>query len=201
MWIPTLASANKGTITKLVHGCSRYCSRSLGEIAERHQRDMVGVEGRDHYERDEVVDDRHRQEPHAPARAIRCDQREHPSTNAVSVDIAAAHPVHAVAARVERQVEAHRARHGDRRHDGQRGARAAARRRARLASSPTTRKKNVIRPSLTHWRRSIAIAASLNRIESSSPTPSRRSQTTASSRIRARPRSRRAARPRRPSRC
>ena len=92
MWIPTLASANKGTITKLVHGCSRYCSRSLGEIAERHQRDMVGVEGRDHYERDEVVDDRHRQEPHAPARAIRCDQREHPSTNAVSVDIAAAHP-------------------------------------------------------------------------------------------------------------
>jgi hypothetical protein len=40
---------------------------------------------------------------------------------------------------------------------------------SRLASSPTTRKKNVIRPSLTHRRRSIAIAASPNRIESSAP--------------------------------
>jgi hypothetical protein len=146
-----------GTITKLVHGCSRYCSRSLGEIAEatpelrrarerwrrllterprqarelfevgsrrrigaghqsdgeagddrvdprrahghpdrgaehdrgrraprhrrvaqrdqrgeqagggdeRHQRDMLGIDGRDHDERDEVVDDGHRQQPHA----------------------------------------------------------------------------------------------------------------------------------------
>ena len=33
MWIPMFASANSGTITKLVHGCSRYWSRSLGEIA------------------------------------------------------------------------------------------------------------------------------------------------------------------------
>jgi hypothetical protein len=32
--IPALASANSGTITRLVHGCSRYCRRSLGEIAE-----------------------------------------------------------------------------------------------------------------------------------------------------------------------
>ena len=36
MWMPALASANSGTITKLVHGCSRYCSRSLGEIADAH---------------------------------------------------------------------------------------------------------------------------------------------------------------------
>ena len=33
-WMPVLASANSGTITKLVHGWSRYCSRSLGEIDE-----------------------------------------------------------------------------------------------------------------------------------------------------------------------
>ena len=33
-WMPALASANSGTITRLVQGCSRYCSRSLGEIAE-----------------------------------------------------------------------------------------------------------------------------------------------------------------------
>ena len=33
-WMPALASANSGTITRLVHGCSRYCRRSLGEIAE-----------------------------------------------------------------------------------------------------------------------------------------------------------------------
>src|SRR3954447_24476186 len=31
--MPALASANSGTITRLVHGCSRYCSRSFGEIA------------------------------------------------------------------------------------------------------------------------------------------------------------------------
>jgi len=37
-WIPVLASANMGTITKLVHGCKRYCSRSLGEIAEARPR-------------------------------------------------------------------------------------------------------------------------------------------------------------------
>ena len=34
MWMPALASANSGTITRLVHGCSRYCRRSLGEIAD-----------------------------------------------------------------------------------------------------------------------------------------------------------------------
>ena len=34
MWMPALASANSGTITRLVHGCRRYCRRSLGEIAE-----------------------------------------------------------------------------------------------------------------------------------------------------------------------
>ena len=34
MWMPVLASANSGTITKLVHGCSRYWSRSFGEIAD-----------------------------------------------------------------------------------------------------------------------------------------------------------------------
>ena len=32
--MPALASANSGTITKLVHGWSRYWSRSLGEIAD-----------------------------------------------------------------------------------------------------------------------------------------------------------------------
>ena len=34
MWMPALASANSGTITKLVHGCRRCWRRSLGEIAE-----------------------------------------------------------------------------------------------------------------------------------------------------------------------
>ena len=33
-WMPAFASANSGTITKLVHGWSRYWSRSFGEIAE-----------------------------------------------------------------------------------------------------------------------------------------------------------------------
>ena len=33
-WMPALASANSGTITKLVHGWRRYWSRSLGEIAD-----------------------------------------------------------------------------------------------------------------------------------------------------------------------
>ena len=32
-WMPALASAKSGTITRLVHGCSRYCRRSFGEIA------------------------------------------------------------------------------------------------------------------------------------------------------------------------
>jgi hypothetical protein len=30
--MPALASAKSGTITRLVHGCNRYCRRSLGEI-------------------------------------------------------------------------------------------------------------------------------------------------------------------------
>ena len=34
MWMPALASANSGTITRLVHGCRRYWSRSFGEIAD-----------------------------------------------------------------------------------------------------------------------------------------------------------------------
>ena len=34
MWMPALASANSGTITRLVHGCRRCWRRSLGEIAE-----------------------------------------------------------------------------------------------------------------------------------------------------------------------
>ena len=34
MWMPAFASANSGTITKLVQGWSRYWSRSLGEIAD-----------------------------------------------------------------------------------------------------------------------------------------------------------------------
>ena len=38
---------------------------------------------------------------------------------------------------------------------------------SRLASSPTTRKKNVIRPSLTHCRRSIEMPSLPTRIESS----------------------------------
>ena len=38
---------------------------------------------------------------------------------------------------------------------------------SRLASSPTTRKKNVISPSLTQWRRSSEIAESPTRIASS----------------------------------
>jgi hypothetical protein len=33
-WIPAFASANSGTITRLVHGCNRYWSRSLGDRAE-----------------------------------------------------------------------------------------------------------------------------------------------------------------------
>ena len=33
-WIPALASANSGTMTKLVQGWSRYCSRSFAEIAD-----------------------------------------------------------------------------------------------------------------------------------------------------------------------
>ena len=33
-WMPALPNANSGTITKLVHGCSRYCSRSLADTAE-----------------------------------------------------------------------------------------------------------------------------------------------------------------------
>jgi hypothetical protein len=32
--MPAFASANSGTITKLVHGCRRYWRRSLAEIAE-----------------------------------------------------------------------------------------------------------------------------------------------------------------------
>ena len=32
--MPTFASANRGTITKLVQGCRRYWSRSLAEIAD-----------------------------------------------------------------------------------------------------------------------------------------------------------------------
>ena len=38
MWMPALASANSGTITQLVHGCSRYCRRSFGEIADSEAR-------------------------------------------------------------------------------------------------------------------------------------------------------------------
>jgi hypothetical protein len=38
---PALASANSGTITKLVQGCSRYCSRSFGEIADATPRCVV----------------------------------------------------------------------------------------------------------------------------------------------------------------
>jgi hypothetical protein len=34
MWMPALASANSGTITRLVHGCRRCWRRSLGEIAD-----------------------------------------------------------------------------------------------------------------------------------------------------------------------
>ncbi len=34
MCMPALARANSGTIAKLVQGCSRYCNRSFGEIAE-----------------------------------------------------------------------------------------------------------------------------------------------------------------------
>ena len=33
-WMPALASANSGTIAKLVHGCRRCWRRSLGEIAD-----------------------------------------------------------------------------------------------------------------------------------------------------------------------
>ena len=33
-WMPALASAKSGTTTLLVHGSSRYCKRSLSEIAE-----------------------------------------------------------------------------------------------------------------------------------------------------------------------
>ncbi len=33
-WMPAFASANSGTITKLVHGCRRYWSRSFAEIAD-----------------------------------------------------------------------------------------------------------------------------------------------------------------------
>ena len=34
MWMPAFASAKSGTMTKLVHGCRRYWSRSFAEIAD-----------------------------------------------------------------------------------------------------------------------------------------------------------------------
>ena len=100
--------------------------------------------------------DQGEEEDAQPGRAGRRDQRQRrPSASAVSVDIATPQPRAAGAAGVEEQVDADRA--GDRRRSAASAgipdpvvrSRSSPRSISRLASSPTTRKKSVISPSLT----------------------------------------------------
>ena len=99
-----------------------------------------------------------------PGRAV-------PSANAVSVDIATPQPCAAGLAGVDREVDRDRHEPSRRRRraagSASRGrSRSSPRSNSRRASSPTTKKKNVIRPVLTHSRRSWASSWSPRRIES-----------------------------------
>ena len=62
-------------------------------ISSGRQREVLAVHDRDHDERDDVVDDDDREHERAqPVGEARADERQHPSANAVSVDIATPQP-------------------------------------------------------------------------------------------------------------
>ena len=120
---------------------------------------VFGVRGRDHHQREEVVDHDHREDErpqalrHAarrPARAIRAPGR-------CRSDIAIPQPCADELPRVEREVDRDRGAPSPR---SRRAAGSARRRRSRSsprsnsrrASRPSTKKKNVIRPLFTHSR-------------------------------------------------
>ena len=99
-----------------------------GEQAERdqqgHELDVLGVDGRDHEQRHEVVDDDEREEPHAQARRPRRHQRKHAEGEGRVGRHRGAPAVRRWLSGVDRQVDEHR--HGEAAERGQHRDRHAA---------------------------------------------------------------------------